>query len=166
MNRFIILAPSLFALALAGSACSSADPEVGTAATEPTTTAAPTTHPPTTEATTTQPPTTEAPTSETTALDLASEETQSSLLDRIADADIEEIEAILATDEGRDAFIESVLEIAPGLTRDQAECFLDNFDLALLVEIQTSGQGVTADQLGEILVVLNTCEIPLTAFSG
>lgn len=91
--------------------------------------------------------------------------TQSSLAEQLAGADLEEIEAILATEEGRAAFTETILELAPTLTEEQVGCFLDSFDLALLGTLQSDPSALEPETIISILTVLGECEIPLTAFT-
>jgi hypothetical protein len=125
----------------------------------------------TTEATTTTTaPTTAAPTTTETAppevtVPEEMSATQSSLAEQLAGADLEEIEAILATDEGRAAFTETILELAPTLTEEQVGCFLDSFDLTLLGTLQSDPSALEPETIISILTVLGECEIPLTAFT-
>ena len=154
--------PLLVALPLIFAACSGSEASIDAVdTTAPATTEAPTTQAPTTEA-----PTTEAPATTEAADSILDDATQDSLADILSEADLDEMEALLATEAGRAAFIDGVVEVAPSMSRDDAGCLLDNLDLSLFVALQGDPTSLTLDQLTPLIDVLSTCNIPLTAFTG
>ena len=121
-----------------------------------------------TEATTTSEATTS--TSEgTTTSDTASDNTASDdttgdpFLDAIANGDTELLETLLESEAGREQFIDGFTE-GSGLTREQGGCFVDESPIDLLVTLASEPETIEPEVLSQFLEVLDTCNIPLSAF--
>lgn len=82
----------------------------------------------------------------------------------LASGDFSAIEALLATDVGRDAFIEGFIGNAEGVTAEQGGCFLDNADIAVLAEMSVDPSNLTDESVTAFLEALDACDIPLSAF--
>lgn len=160
MSRQLIAGLAL-TIALIAPACSGeADVVVDTTELPITTDAPITTEPTTTAVPTTEPTTTEPTTAESNDAGGAATLPE---LDGIIDPEtLDEFEEAIKTDEGREGFIDAVVAVVPALTRDQAGCFLDNVDVQVVVSFTDGGvEGLTAQQVGEIVSVLDVCDIAI-----
>jgi len=154
-----------------------ATPSSTSITTEVPSTVAPSTQPPSTQPPSTELPPTELPPSSETAASATPTTTDagqtgtsfslgataSSLL---AATDLDDLEQLLASDSGRQDFIDNVVEALPGLSQDQAGCFLDNLDLGMLAALDGDLASLSSEQISSVLAVMLTCEIPLDALSG
>ncbi len=84
----------------------------------------------------------------------------------LASGDFTAMEEILRTEVGREAFIEGFIGTSPGVTAEQAGCFLDNTDIAVLAEMSVNPDDLSAEAVSGFLATLETCEIPLSAFQS
>jgi len=82
----------------------------------------------------------------------------------LATGDFTAIEALLATDVGREAFIEGFIGNADGVTPEQGSCFLDNTDISVLAEMSVDPSNLSDDAVTQFLAALDACDIPLSAF--
>lgn len=82
----------------------------------------------------------------------------------IASGDFTAMEEILRTELGRQSFIEGFTQTSPGITDEQAGCFLDNTDIAALAEMSVDPGTLSDESVSAFLASLETCNIPLAAF--
>ena len=82
----------------------------------------------------------------------------------LATGDFSAMEQVLATDVGRQAFIEGMTETSPGVTAEQAGCILDNSDIAVLAEMSMTPDALSDEAVAAFLATLETCGVPLSAF--
>ncbi len=82
----------------------------------------------------------------------------------IASGDFSAMEEILNTEVGRAAFIEGFIRTSPGVSAEQAACFLDNTDIAILAEMSVNPDDLSPEAVSGFLATLDTCDIPLSAF--
>lgn len=82
----------------------------------------------------------------------------------LATDDFSAVEALLNSDVGRTAFIEGFLGTAPGLTAEQAGCFLDNSNIQVLAEMSVDPDNLSNEAVQGFIAALTTCDIPLSAF--
>ncbi len=82
----------------------------------------------------------------------------------IASGDFSAMEEILQTEVGRQAFIEGFIRTSPGVSAEQAACFLDNTDIAVLAEMSVNPDELSPEAVAGFLATLETCDIALSAF--
>ncbi len=82
----------------------------------------------------------------------------------IASGDFSAMEEILNTEVGREAFIEGFIRTSPGVSAEQAACFLDNTDITVLAEMSVNPDDLSPEAVSGFLATLDTCDIPLSAF--
>ena len=75
----------------------------------------------------------------------------------------EGFEAILGSEAGRELFITGMIE-GGEITRDQAECMLDNLEPEMLSALATNPDAIDAQSAVDLLDVLAGCGIDITAF--
>lgn len=83
----------------------------------------------------------------------------------IATGDFTAVEEILSTEIGRNAFIEGFIGTSPGVTAEQAGCFLDNTDITVLAEMSVNPADLSDAAVAEFIAGLQACDIPLSAFT-
>lgn len=83
----------------------------------------------------------------------------------IATGDFTAMEEILSTEIGRSAFIEGFINTSPGVTAEQAGCFLDSTDISVLAEMSVNPDELSDAAVAEFLASLQACGIPLSAFA-
>ncbi len=83
----------------------------------------------------------------------------------IASGDFTAMEEILSTEIGRNAFIEGFVNTSPGVTAEQAGCFLDNTDMGVLAEMSVDPGDLSDAAVAEFIASLQACDIPLSAFN-
>lgn len=91
---------------------------------------------------------------------------QNPFSDALASGDFSAVEALLNSDAGREAFIEGFVSTSPGITPEQAGCFLDNSDIAVLAEMSVDPDNLSAEAVEGFLAALDACDIPLSAFQS
>lgn len=84
--------------------------------------------------------------------------------DALASGDFTAVETLLNSDVGREAFIEGFVSTSPGITPEQAGCFLDNSDIQVLAEMSVDPDNLSDDAVEGFLAALDACDIPLSAF--
>lgn len=82
----------------------------------------------------------------------------------LATDDFSAVESLLKTETGRAAFIEGFLGTAPGLTAEQAGCFLDNSNIQVLAEMSVEPDNLSDEAVQGFIAALDACDIPLSAF--
>ena len=94
-------------------------------------------------------------------LDPEAEDDGSSLADDLATPD--GLDAILGSEAGRELFIDGMTE-GGEITREQAECMIDNLDVEMLSALALDPDSVGAAGAADLLDVLAGCGIDITAF--
>jgi len=82
----------------------------------------------------------------------------------LATGDFSAMEEVLATEVGRQAFIEGMTETSPGVTAEQAACILDNSDIAVLAEMSMTPDNLSPESVEAFLATLEVCGVELSAF--
>lgn len=82
----------------------------------------------------------------------------------LASGDFTAVETLLNSEAGREAFIEGFVSTSPGITAEQAGCFLDNSDIQLLAEMSVDPGNLSDEAVAGFLAALDACDIPLSAF--
>ena len=77
----------------------------------------------------------------------------------------EALEGILESEAGRELFIDGMTD-GTGLTRDQAECMIDNLDADMLSILATNPNAIGTDGALDLLDVLSACGIDIGALTG
>lgn len=77
----------------------------------------------------------------------------------------EALEGILESEAGRELFIDGMTD-GTGLTRDQAECMIDNLDADMLSILATNPDAIGTDGALDLLDVLSACGIDIGALTG
>lgn len=104
-------------------------------------------------------------TTETTVADVAAGADDAAAPDALAfDAeDAAQAAELLDTDEGRELFISGMSDQL-GITREQAECFVDNTPPEAMESIGQTG--MDSEQIAVFLEIMTVCEIPLSDLGG
>jgi len=82
----------------------------------------------------------------------------------LASGDFTAVETLLNSDVGREAFIEGFVATSPGITPEQAGCFLDNSNIQVLAEMSVDPDNLSDEAVEGFLAALDACSIPLSAF--
>lgn len=82
----------------------------------------------------------------------------------LASGDFTAVEELLNSETGRAAFIEGFVATSPGITPEQAGCFLDNSDIQVLAEMSVDPGNLSDDAVTGFLSALDACGIELSAF--
>ncbi len=75
------------------------------------------------------------------------------------------LEALFGSEAGRELFVTGMTESGE-VTREQAECMIDNLDVELLSALATNADDIDAASAVDLLDVLSACGIDITALSG
>lgn len=110
-----------------------------------------------------EPPAEEAAPAEPAA-DPAAETSDNPFSAALESGDFTAVEELLGTDVGREAFIEGFVNTSPGITAEQAGCFLDNSDIQLLAEMSVDPGNLSDEAVTSFLATLDVCGIELSAF--
>lgn len=106
----------------------------------------------------------EPPAEEAAPADPAAETSGNPFSAALESGDFTAVEQLLSTDIGRGAFIEGFVSTSPGITAEQAGCFLDNSDIQLLAEMSVDPGNLSDEAVAGFLAALDACGIELSAF--